>query len=199
MNPFNISISQPVKIKPYVWGLVLAWSFLVAVSLTWNISEIRDASLKLAIIQARESFNKDVLYRRWNAMHGGVYVPVTGETEPNSYLEVPNRDIAIGDDRVLTLINPAYMTRQVYELMSSQAGISGHITSLDPIRPENAPDAWEATALETFEKGVQEVSSIEMVAAEEHLRLMRPVTSPARRNSASGSRIGRSMSWRRCS
>jgi hypothetical protein len=90
---------------------------------------------------------KDVVYRRWNAGHGGIYVPVTDETPPNPYLEVPERDITTQSGVVLTLMNPAYMTRQVHELGAKAFGIQGHITSLNPIRPANAPDSWEARAL----------------------------------------------------
>jgi PAS domain-containing protein len=74
----------------------------------------------------------------------------------------------------LTLINPAYMTRQVLELGAQTNGIQGHITSLKPIRPENAPDPWETAALEAFERGEAERSSIEIFRGEPHLRLMRP-------------------------
>ena len=33
------------------------------------------------------------------------------------------------------------------EVLDQAAGMRGHITSLNPIRPQNAPDAWEAEAL----------------------------------------------------
>lgn len=52
-----------------------------------------------------------------------------------------------------TLVNPAYMTRQVNELAMEMNDFQGHITSLNPIRPENCPDPWEAKALKTFERG----------------------------------------------
>jgi len=50
-------------------------------------------------------------------------------------------------------MNPAYMTRQVHELETQEFGTHGHITSLKPLRPENAPEAWEAAALRAFEQG----------------------------------------------
>jgi hypothetical protein len=101
-------------------------------------------------------------------MHGGVYVPVTEETQPNPYLsDVPERDLITPSGRHLTLINPAYMTRQVYELMKESYGVRGHITSLNPIRPENKPDTWETQALRAFESGKTEVSSIEKIEGKE--------------------------------
>ena len=66
------------------------------------------------------------------------------------------------------------MVRQVNALADATRGSRGHLTSLNPIRPENAPDAWEAAALRSFEQGVQEVSSVEKMGDGEYLRLMRP-------------------------
>jgi PAS domain S-box-containing protein len=53
-------------------------------------------------------------------------------------------------------------------------GSQSHLTSLNPIRPENIPDPWETAALKSFERGIQEVSSVEKIAGEEYMRLMRP-------------------------
>ena len=36
-----------------------------------------------------------------------------------------------------------------------------HITSLDPVRPENAADDWETAALESFDDGQEEAVSVE--------------------------------------
>ncbi len=71
-------------------------------------------------------------------------------------------------------MNPAYMTRQANELSQVRLGIYGHLTSLDPLRPGNAPDAWEAQALQRFESGVKEVSSVERMNGKDLMRLMRP-------------------------
>ena len=75
----------------------------------------------------------------------------------------------------LTLVNPAYMTRQVHELALEQYGNRGHITSLNPLRPENRADPWETKALCAFEEGVTEVSSLEVIGDLEYFRLMRPM------------------------
>nr|WP_324292273.1 DUF3365 domain-containing protein [uncultured Desulfobacter sp.] len=75
----------------------------------------------------------------------------------------------------MTLVNPAYMTRQVHELSQSQYGVKGHITSLNLIRPENKPDSWEKKALEAFDAGKKEVSSVDVIEGEDYFRLMRPM------------------------
>ena len=153
--------------------IAIVWSICVAASLIWNIHNLEQGNLEAARIQARASFLQDVIYRRWNAEHGGVYVPVTGKTLPNQYLNVEDRDITTRSGLELTMINPAYMTRQVHEFAAKSYGIYSHITSLNPIRPENAPDDWERKALEAFQKGTQEVSSVETIEGENYFRLMR--------------------------
>ena len=45
------------------------------------------------------------------------------------------------------------MTRQIYELAQKSGLPQGHLTSLKPLRPQNAPDPWEKKALEAFEHG----------------------------------------------
>jgi len=113
-------------------------------------------------------------------MQGGVYVPPTDKVPPNPYLaHRPDRDVTATSGKRLTLVNPAYMTRQVHELAKEQYGTRGRITSFNPIRPENAPDAWEAKALRAFETGVKEVVSVEVMGEETYLRLMRPLRTEA--------------------
>ncbi len=159
----------------YFWGLAVAWTIVVVGSLLMNINQVRQNTLEAAKIQARIAFEKDLLYRRWNSLHGGVYVPITEKTQPNSYLAgFEERDIVTPQGKQLTLMNPAYMTRQVHELQNEENDLRGHITSLDPLRPENTADEWETAALREFEKGEKEVSSIELLEGEEYLRLMRP-------------------------
>jgi PAS domain S-box-containing protein len=116
-----------------------------------------------------------VLYRRWASAHGGVYVPVNPNTPPTPYLaQLPERDIVTPSGRRLTLLNPAYMTRQVYELAQESGQPQGHLTSLKPLRPQNAPDSWEKKALEAFEHGQEEVSEVVSVDGQSSMRLMRP-------------------------
>ncbi|MBF0219178.1 MAG: diguanylate cyclase [Gammaproteobacteria bacterium] len=95
------------------------------------------------------------LTRLWNAQHGGLYVIESPIGVPNPYLDVPNRDLVTTQGIRLTMINPAYMTRQIAEL-AEKNGIFFHITSRNPIRPANAPDPWESAVLKTFEEGVTE-------------------------------------------
>jgi signal transduction histidine kinase len=157
------------------WGLIAIWTVLVAASLLWNLHEVRQTAFELARTEARLSSNKDIAYRLWGAGHGGVYVPATPQTPPNPYLaHIEERDVRTPSGRTLTLLNPAYMIRQVHELAAKLYGTQGHITSLKPIRPENAPDGWETKALEAFAAGTPEVIEVTELAGEPQMRLMRP-------------------------
>jgi len=175
MNIFNKSGTDSIRLKWYVAGLVVSWSVVVILSLSWNLDQVKKHFLEVARTQARATYQKDIIYRRWNTRYGGVYAPVNEDTPPNPYLEVPERDITTAAGKTLTLINPAYMTRQVHELEKKASGVRGHITSLTPIRPQNVPDPWETEALKTFLHGVQEVSSVETMEGEPYMRLMRPL------------------------
>jgi len=156
-----------------------AWTAIVAASLLLSLYQAESKTLDLARTQARSAFEKDVLYRRWNAMQGGVYAPQSESTPPNPHLDAAERDIQTPSGRSLTLVNPAYMTRQVHELGQARSGVQGHITSLSPIRPANAADHWETRALQQFELGVPEVSEVERLNDAPHMRLMRPLITEA--------------------
>jgi hypothetical protein len=130
---------------------------------------------RLAIQSAKSLFEKDVLYRRWSAIRGGVYVFIDEKNQPNPYLDITNREIKTLAGRELTLINPAYMTRQVHELQDNKLGVQGHITSLNPLRPENRPDPWETMALKAFELGVPETNSFVQVGSTRFGRYMHPL------------------------
>ncbi|MEI7613665.1 MAG: response regulator [Betaproteobacteria bacterium] len=163
--------------KKLAWSLVCGWMVVVCTSLFWNWGQKESFVLDLARVEARSQFDKDLLFRRWASGHGGVYVPPTKESPPNPYLKhLPERDVTTTTGKALTLINPAYMTRQVHELAAGQSGVQAHITSLKPLRPENAPDDWESQALRSFENGTPEMIAQENIDGAPFLRFMRPLT-----------------------
>jgi two-component system sensor histidine kinase/response regulator len=172
--------SERARYRIYFWLLVVAWTGSVVGSLVWSRSQNDIHTHDLAIQTARALVEKDILYREWASLKGGVYVVVTPDTPPNPYLEVPERDIATPSGKQLTLLNPAYMTRQVFELQVGRTmGIQGHLTSLKPIRPANAADPWERVSLEAFERKVSETTTLDTVNGRQVLRLMRPMVTLA--------------------
>lgn len=133
----------------------LLWFVLITGSFYWNYTSAKIEQDKIAFQTAKSFFDLIVMTREWNARHGGVYVPVTPETQPNPYLETPLRDIQVNEKLTLTQVNPAYMTRQISEITEARK-ISFHLTSLNPIRPQNKPAPKEKKALKAFEKGADE-------------------------------------------
>ncbi|MDO8464022.1 MAG: diguanylate cyclase [Gallionella sp.] len=157
------------------YGLVLAgWSVLVAVSLAWNLHHEGRNTLNSASAAARASVNKDIIFRKWVASHGGVYVAPSERTPPNPYLNVPDRDVATSTGKQLTLMNPAYALREMQSNFSDEYGTQSHITSLKPFNPKNAADAWEAGALTRFERGSKEFLEVQQIGGQPYLRLMKP-------------------------
>lgn len=143
------------------WVLPIAtWACLVLASFVWNWIETRRHAHAVAEDTARAFFEDIETTRLWNAMHGGVYVPVTEKTQPNPHLQDPLRDLTTREGIHLTKVNPAFMTRQIAEIASGRDGVHFHITSLKPLRPENAADAWETAALQAFERGTAEVTEL---------------------------------------
>ena len=86
---------------------VITWLMIVAASLFWNIKQGKQQFNDLALQSARSFFQQIVITREWSALHGGVYVPVTNDTQPNPYLDDPQRDIKISDELQLTKLNPS--------------------------------------------------------------------------------------------
>lgn len=139
--------------KLYIWESIIMWLTIIFISAFWNVLQVLKNQGDIYLENGRSIFNLLVTIREWNAQLGGVFVPISDKIKPNLYLDVPNRDIPAINGEILTLINPAYMTRLIAELANKRDHVNFHITSLKPIRPANAPEAWEVIALKTFEKG----------------------------------------------
>ncbi len=163
------------RFRTALWFIAAGWTVILALTLILSLRHIDNGTVETARSHALAAFEKDVLYRRWVASLGGVYAPQTDTTPSNPYLEVPERDISTPSGMKLTLINPAYMTRLVHELGRKESGIKGHITSLNPIRPENRADEWEARALKQLAKGPAKVVELQDINGGVHLRYMGPL------------------------
>lgn len=169
-------LTQKYRIRLFALFLAAFWSVAIACSFGWLYLQEKSSVIEVARAEAAATFEKDTLYRRWATKHGGVYVAVSETNPPSPYLaHIPERDITTPSGKRLTLVNPAYMTRQVFDLADGQNNlVRGHLTSLKPIRAENAPDPWEAKVLMRFQEGVREVSEVQVMDGRKYLRLMRP-------------------------
>lgn len=145
-----------IKGKKQLIIIIFLWVVLIGGFAWWNVTQIKQSNLKENLQTARSFFDIMVTTREWNALLGGVYVQVTEDIQPNPYLEISDRDVVTIDGAALTKINPAYMTRMIAEIARQNENVNFHITSLKPIRPENAAEQWERNALILFEENNQD-------------------------------------------
>ncbi|WP_460021327.1 diguanylate cyclase [Magnetospira thiophila] len=157
------------------WFLVASfWGAVVYAAYLWNGRNAVEHGREMATMRGRLVFELIQTTRQWNARHGGVYVPLTEETPDNPYLITFEKNIQTPSGIRLTKVNPAYMTRQLGELLStSQVNI--HLTSLNPLNPGNRADAWETESLRAFETGARERITIENVGTDGVFRFMAPL------------------------
>ncbi|MFZ3018615.1 MAG: DUF3365 domain-containing protein [Gallionella sp.] len=150
---------------------VLVWSATMGSFLAWYVIVAQEHTEQLARNEVRVIFNKDLSFRRWVTSHGGVYAPVTDKTYPNPGLShIPERDIETSLGKKLTLMNPAYVMRQVMTDYSELYGGKGKLTSLKLINKDNAPDEWEQAALLRFEQGEREIAEFSEIDGQPYLR-----------------------------
>jgi signal transduction histidine kinase len=151
------------------------WTVFIGLSLAWNAYQHHKGVMEFARIQAEANLNKDIAFRRWATEHGGVYVRPSQKWPADKYLTLPDRDVLTTKGMQLTLINPAYMMRQIMEGYAEQYGVKGHITGLSPINPMNMPDEWERKVLESFAMGANHAAETSEIEGKPHLRVMLPM------------------------
>lgn len=166
-----------MQFRKYGLGLIIAWTCILAAFLWFIIREYRYDTTKEATREARDYHELNLQYRRWSANIGGVYAP-TDKVTPNPHLVVPDRDVTTESGKSLTLVNPAYMTRMVFEIIlnesrKSKDPIINRLVSLKPLNPANTPNAWEEETLRLFEKkDISERSQVLTIGNKPYLQFM---------------------------
>lgn len=150
--------------KIYKKNIILVVSFvlvtitvLMLTNYRTNVYEVnKEYYHKIVYEEAKNHFENLKVFRAWNAKYGGVYVKSDGKIQPNEFL-VDNH-IFTKDGELLVKINPAWMTKQVAELMNKNENTKYKykITSLKPLNPANTPNKFEKEALSFFEKNLAE-------------------------------------------
>ncbi len=162
------------RIRWLGWAMCASWTACALLSLFWNRSHLQQETLDIARHNAKVAFEKDLAYATWNTDQGGVYVAETPSIPPNPHLPADDRAVHTASGATLTRVTAAYMTRLIHE-RQELPGVRSHTTSLEPLRPGNAPDAWEKRALMRFNEGADEEWSVETMAGESFLRFMKPL------------------------
>ncbi len=165
-----------VVIKRYILMIGFIWSLVCSIALFAHLREDYRQTVNRLQTRAVTMLERDVLYRDWVSAHGGVYVPITETSQPNPHLEfLPGRDIVTNENNHLTLVNPSFLTSQIFALDNRSGHTISKITSRDFLSQENAPDEWERTALLRLEKGQDVVNDISEINGQSFLRVMRPL------------------------
>ncbi|SFB79299.1 PAS domain S-box-containing protein/diguanylate cyclase (GGDEF) domain-containing protein [Marinospirillum celere] len=150
------------------------WLAVILASLAFNISSARQDMLTTAEAAAQATISRDLSIRNWAADKGGVYIPPTDTTPPNPYLQHPRRDLTTQEGLELTLINPAYMMRDLQEQAPDLYGVQTRLISLNPLNPVNQADTWEAAALQEFAQKLDPISTVADFEGQPHLRKIQP-------------------------
>jgi signal transduction histidine kinase/CheY-like chemotaxis protein len=172
-------------------ALMIGWTLLI-VLLAWVFTYYADwVYTEQLYAKVSSACDRDLLFRAWCTRFGGVYAPVEYDSEKpnyfvaNNWLHHPRRDVVAtvkenSEDvpRELTLINPAWMTRQINEMQKpDERNIVSRLTSSQLMNPTNAPNDWEKNALDILEsKRKHEVFEVLKDAdGHEKVRLARPL------------------------
>jgi len=157
----------------WVIPAALGWTLLLGTFWVLYDQQMRGQYRLFAGAGARLLLRADTVYQTWIAEQGGVYVPVSDKTPPSPYLtNVLGRDVTTSKGQRLTLVNPACMARNIRELGLQAYGIEARITSLKPLKSDNAPDAWETAALHKLQAGRKSFQEVIPVNGTNRLRFL---------------------------
>jgi len=175
-----MNIEKKHKIQNFVLRyfivILLFWSCVIGLSLWFNIQDQDVKTVDVVKKIARSNFNKDQAYRVWASSHGGVYVTPTKKTPPSPWLEhIKDRDVVTTQGKKLTLMNPAYMLREMMTDYSDLYGIKGRITGIAFLNPNNQANEEEAKIIKRFDKGEKEISEIIGKGKDESFYLAKPM------------------------
>lgn len=170
MFPFPTQISLRTKFIIFIGAIISAfYLFMLYRTSTFDEKMI----LKQAEQQARMLYKQILLTRQWASDHNGLFILKRKGVEANPYLDLPTVTDSAGQDYFLR--NPAMITRE----LSSYARQDGlgyfSVTSLKPVNPNNQPDDFETTSLESFNLGVQEVIDVRQSESGRVVRFIAPL------------------------
>ncbi len=136
-----------------IFGLVTCSMFVI-----YTIDKNTKSSenfLKNMIKNEANSYYKNIVEaRKWNSIHGGVYVKKNANLKSSENLK--DEYLYTSDGEVLVKINPSLMIRQISEISNKLNDNFFKITSLNPLNSINAPDDFERRGLFYFNKNKEE-------------------------------------------
>ncbi len=165
-----------LRVKRLGWSIMAGWTLVLILIIVWNWSELTASAQDQAATTLRITIEKDLLIRHWATEKGGIYAEVDDNTPPNPYLGyIEEQNLTTPSGRRLTLLNPAYMMRQIHEIGWEEHGVYSRLISLNPVNPGNLADSWESEALKIVEEeALPELSALVGMDGELTMRLLQP-------------------------
>ncbi len=164
-------------VRKYLTGIFLVLC-LVVLSVFLGFSYKSTSLIQDRLLQEGQAFFRQIdLTREWIDSHDGIYVKLVPGVEINPYLmQVPGLKVVIEDKdgEKYTLKHPPLVIREISRMAAAKGIFKFKITSLDPINPDNAPDAFERASLKKFVGGAREYFSLEESGKEVLFRYMAP-------------------------
>ncbi len=166
-------------LKRYQILTVAAWSVLIGGSFAWNWQQESRSVMESARAEGRSNLDRDSAYRSWLVEQGGIYVRPTPRIPQDPYLVHPRKNVVTTEGDALTLLNPAFVLREVQKNQADPARGHSRVVALHPLNPKNAADDWEREGLDGLSSGIERSERVEAPAGPQ-LRAMRPffVSSP---------------------
>ena len=164
--------ARSIRLRSYVWALVVLWTVAFAVTLTWALIDKRNTTREVLRAEARSAFRKDRGLLRWYAARGGVYVPAPGAAAADR--TKPEGGVRSG--QMFIPVDASDMLHEVHGFGHEESELRTHLVGLEPRRSANAPDAWETDALKRLAEGEREVSSERTIDGATFFQTMRPLT-----------------------
>jgi PAS domain S-box-containing protein len=160
-------LRRQVASRIILW--TLGMSVFVGVGAYYSYRESRESALS----RARENFQKDVMVRLLINQPGGGYALPDEKNRPNPHHSgTPDPGISADGEMPFAMDNPTRMTQFMRDLGIPGPQLQGHMSSLRPLNPGNAADAWEQKALRKFETGPREYWEVSALAGRPRLRFM---------------------------
>ena len=123
--------------------------------------------------QARMLYKQILLTRQWVSDHHGLFLVQSATARPNTFLHEPVMTTETG--LVLVKRNPAMVTRELSEYAARTGMGWFRVTSLRPVNPGNAPDAFEQDSLRSFDQGASERLALDRKDDGKVLRYIAPL------------------------
>ncbi|MDR3682132.1 MAG: EAL domain-containing protein [Geothrix sp.] len=168
MTPWFKELMSELHLRRQVLLGALIWTLAISAFLGIGVHYSHRENRDLALTRARENFQKEVLISLMITQPGGGYA-LPGRA---TLAEAPVRRGITSGEMPFARGIPAHLSQISHDLGLEEPLLKGHMTSLNPLRPENAADPWERKALQELHAGQREYWEVVTSAGRPELRFM---------------------------